>query len=143
MGAGDPTSYHKALGSLQSSWIELASTADSRAVALAWGDRCFDRCIYGAVNATVSGLSATFRKNLSDHKGQLLQTCPDCLLWTDAFRNQDFTGRNLLQFTRSGRVDPKDVEIFKKQLQCLNFPQNFHSYDGKIELCPDDKEQTE
>ncbi|KAK7933554.1 hypothetical protein WMY93_004450 [Mugilogobius chulae] len=143
MGAGDPISYHKALDSLKSSWIDVTLTSDSQTVTLRWGDRCFGRCIYGEVNATVSGLSTTFRKNLSDHKGHLLQTCSDCLLWTDTFRNVDFTGRNLLLFTRSGKVDPKDVEIFKKQLQCLNFPQNFHSYDGKIELCPDDNENTE
>lgn len=105
---------------------------------------------------THCNMQSFLEENLSDHKGHLLQTCSDCLLWTDAFRNQDFTGRNLLQFSesnfskaqkpinsecrfnfgffsaRSGKVDPQDVEIFKKQLQRLNFLHNFHSYDGKI-----------
>lgn len=143
MGAGDPSPYHKALESLKSSWIELTPTPVSQTVTLRWGDYCFGRCIQGEVNATVSGLATTFRKNLSDHKGHVLQTCSDCLLWTDTFRNKDVTGRYVLQFTRTGKIDPNDVEIFKKQLQCLNFPENFHSYDGKRELCPDDKESTE
>ncbi|CAJ1068904.1 saxitoxin and tetrodotoxin-binding protein 2-like [Xyrichtys novacula] len=140
MGAGDPKPYHKALESLKSSWIELSPTSQNNNLLLRWGDHCFNRCILGEVNATVSGLATTFRKNLSDHKGHILQTCPNCLLWTDTFRNKDVTGRYILQFTRTGKIDPKDVEIFKKQLGCLNFPENFHSFDGKTELCPDDKE---
>ncbi|KAJ0067471.1 hypothetical protein NL108_007948, partial [Boleophthalmus pectinirostris] len=98
MGAGDPISYHKALDSLKSSWIDVALTSDSQTVTLRWGDYCFGRCINGEVNATVSGLSVTFRKNLCNHKGHLLQTCSDCLLWADTFRNMDLTGRNLLLF---------------------------------------------
>ncbi|KAM4577277.1 uncharacterized protein PAE49_007119 [Odontesthes bonariensis] len=140
MGAGDPTPYHNALGSLKSSWIDLSPTSNSQIVALRWGDHCFNRCIFGEVNATVSGLATTFRKNLSDHKGHILQTCSDCLLWTDTFRNGDFTGRYILLFTRTGKIDLKDVELFKKQAECLNFPENFHSYDNKTEMCPDDKE---
>lgn len=141
LGAADPSPYHKALESLKSSWIELTPTSDSQTVTLRWGDHCFGRCILDEVNATVSRLAVTFRKNLSDHKGRLLHTCSDCLLWTDSFRNMDYTGRYLLQFTRSGKIDPKDVEIYRKQLQCLSFPENFHSYDGKVELCPDNKEE--
>ncbi|XP_032372075.1 uncharacterized protein LOC116689621 [Etheostoma spectabile] len=143
MGAGNPKPYHKALESLKSSWIDLSPTSDSQVVTLRWGDHCFDRCIFGEVNATVTGIATTFRKNLSDHKGHILKTCSDCLLWTDTFRNVDVTGRFILQFTRTGKMDPKDVETFKKQVGCLNFPDNFHSYDGKTELCPDDKESTE
>lgn len=32
---------------------------------------------------------------------------------------------------RTGKMYPKHVEIFKKQLGCLNFPDDYHSYDGK------------
>lgn len=95
------------------------------------------------------------KENLSDHKGHILQTCSDCLLWTDTFRNGDVTGRYILQFSesctsqhikpgcnldvdilsllaaRTGKMYPKHVEIFKKQLGCLNFPDDYHSYDGK------------
>ncbi|KAM9392324.1 uncharacterized protein KZ484_003795 [Pholidichthys leucotaenia] len=143
MGAGDPKPYHTALESLKASWIDLIPNNDSQTVTLRWGDYCFNRCIYGEVNATVSGLATTFRKNLSNHKGHILQTCPDCLLWTDTFRNGDITGRYILQFTRTGKIDSKEAEIFKKQAVCLNFPENLHSYDGKTELCPDDREMTE
>ncbi|KAM6930798.1 saxitoxin and tetrodotoxin-binding protein 2-like [Xenentodon cancila] len=143
MGAGDPMPYHNALGSLKSSWIDLAPTSDNHTLALRWGDYCFNRCIFGEVNATFSGLSTTFRKNLSDHKGHILQTCTDCLLWTDTFRNGGVTGRYIMQFTKTGKIDAKDVDMFKKQAECLNFPEDFHSYDGNRELCPDDKETTE
>lgn len=32
---------------------------------------------------------------------------------------------------RTGKIDPNHVEIFKKQVGCLNFPDDYHSYDGK------------
>ncbi|CAL8329567.1 unnamed protein product [Arctogadus glacialis] len=142
MGSGDPMPYRKALDAMKSSWIELSPTQDSQLVTLRWGDHCFNRCIYGETNGTVSGVATTFRKNLSNHKGHILHTCPDCLLWTDTFRNGDATGRYIMQFTRTGKMDSKDVDIFKKQVECLNFPENYHSYDGKTELCKD-KERTE
>lgn len=143
MGAGDPKQYHSALESLKSSWIDLSPTSSDQIVTLRWGDYCFNRCISGEANATISGIATTFRKNLSDHKGHILQTCPDCLLWTDTFRNGGVTGRYILQFTRTGKVAPKDVEIFKKQVGCLNFPEDYHSYDSTTELCPDNKESTQ
>lgn len=100
---------------------------------------------------------SAFIENLSDHKGQILQTCSGCLLWTDTFQNGDATGRFILQFSKScflfwlkqntcmclflflflclsaktGQIDPKDIELFKEQAECLNFPKNFHSYDSK------------
>ncbi|KAM4616163.1 uncharacterized protein ACJ7VT_009127 [Polymixia lowei] len=142
MGSADPKPYHKALEALKSSWIDLSPTSDSQIVTLRWGDQCFNRCSLGEANATVSGVATTFRKNLSDHKGHILQTCSGCLLWTDTFRNEDVAGRYVMQFTRTGTIDPKDVEVFKKQAGCLNFPENYHSYDG-TELCPDNKDSTE
>ena len=36
---------------------------------------------------------------------------------------------------RTGKIDSKDVDIFKKQVECLNFPENYHSYDGKTGQC--------
>ena len=119
------------------------------------------------------------QENLSNHKGHILHTCPDCLLWTDTFRNGDATGRYIMQFSKSsshpnliffnvheltstssaslfpnisnctcvdfffslfilartGKMDSKDVDIFKKQVECLNFPENYHSYDGKTGQC--------
>ncbi|XP_004072483.1 uncharacterized protein LOC101158029 [Oryzias latipes] len=143
MGAGDPLHYHDALGSLRNSWIDLSPTSNDQVVILRWGDYCFNRCIFGEVNATVTGIATTFQKNLSDHKGHILQTCPDCLLWTDTFRNRDVTGRYILLFSRTGKIDPEHVDILKKQAECLNFPVNFHRADASAELCPDDKDKTE
>ncbi|XP_077378881.1 uncharacterized protein LOC144019595 [Festucalex cinctus] len=143
MGAGDPLPYHQAVASLKSSWIDVSPTSENNIVTLRWGDYCFNRCIFGEANATVTELAITFRKNLCDHKGYILKTCPDCLLWTDTFQNLDVKGRFIMQFTRSGSIDPKDIEVFKKQVGCLNFLENFHKYDGITELCPDDKQSTD
>eukprot|EP00066_Takifugu_rubripes_P024892 XP_011614158.1 PREDICTED: uncharacterized protein LOC105418046 isoform X2 [Takifugu rubripes] len=143
MGAGDPLAYHKALEATKSSWVELSPTSDVNTVTLRFGDYMFNRCALGEVNATISGTTATFRKYLSDHTGHLLQTCSDCLLWTESLRNGDFTGRFVLQFTRNGTINSEQVEVFKNQIACLNFPEDFHSYDGTTELCPDSKASAE
>ncbi|CAG07883.1 unnamed protein product [Tetraodon nigroviridis] len=137
MGAGDPDPYHRALGSIKSSWVELSPTSDVQTVTLRWGDYLFNQCALGEVNATLSGTTVTFQKNLSEHRGHLLQTRANSLLWTDSFRNVDVTGRFVMQFTRTGTTDPELVRLFKEQIACLHFPENFHSYDGTTELCPE------
>ncbi|XP_020344379.1 uncharacterized protein LOC109895131 [Oncorhynchus kisutch] len=79
--------------------------------------------------------------HLSEHKGQYLETCPDCLLWSDTSRNGDITGRYLLLFTRSGKMYPTYLDTYKNQAECLNFPETHHTYDGETELCPDDNQK--
>lgn len=63
-----------------------------------------DEYLYVPQMSTVTVLHTRFvllKANLSDHKGHLLETCPDCLLWTETFRNRDVTGRYILQFSKS------------------------------------------
>ncbi|XP_042187410.1 uncharacterized protein LOC121847934 isoform X2 [Oncorhynchus tshawytscha] len=99
------------------------------------------KCVVGATNATISGTTSTVHIHLSEHKGQYLETCPDCLLWSDTSRNGDITGRYLLLFTRSGKMDPTYLDTYKNQAECLNFPETHHTYDGETELCPDDNQK--
>ncbi|XP_067087120.1 uncharacterized protein [Osmerus mordax] len=135
LGAADPKPYHEALGSVRNSWMELSATSESQVVTYRWGDRQFGKCHFASTNATISSGATTFTKNLAVHKGQILETCPDCLLWSDNFRNRDYTGRFLLLFTRTGKLDPDYVETFKQQAVCLNFPEP-HTYDGETGFGP-------
>ncbi|XP_070992434.1 saxitoxin and tetrodotoxin-binding protein 2-like [Oncorhynchus clarkii lewisi] len=141
MGSADHSVFQKALGTLKSSWIELSATSDHQVVTLRWGDRIDGKCLVGATNATISGTTSTVHIHLSEHKGKYLETCPDCLLWSDTSRNGDITGRYLLLFTRSGKMDPTYPDTYKNQAECLNFPETHHTYDGKTELFPDDNQK--
>ncbi|XP_055743215.1 300 kDa antigen AG231-like isoform X1 [Salvelinus fontinalis] len=141
MGSTDHSVFQKALGTLKSSWIDLSATSDQQVVTLRWGDRIDGKCVVGATNATISGTTSTVHIHLSEHKGQYLETCHDCLLWSDTSRNGDITGRYLLLFTRSGKMDATYLDTYKNQAECLNFPEKHHTYDGETELCPDDNEK--
>uniref|UniRef100_A0AAY5KEE4 Apolipoprotein M n=1 Tax=Esox lucius TaxID=8010 RepID=A0AAY5KEE4_ESOLU len=141
MGSADQLFFQNALRTLQSSWIDLSATSDHKAVTLRWGDRIDGKCIVGSTIATINGTTSTVQLHLSEHKGHYLETCPDCLLWSDTTRNGDVTGRYLLLFTRTGQMDPTYLDTYRKQAECLNFPDKHHSYDGKTELCHDDKEK--
>uniref|UniRef100_A0A3Q1AN77 Apolipoprotein M n=1 Tax=Amphiprion ocellaris TaxID=80972 RepID=A0A3Q1AN77_AMPOC len=133
------------LKSIQSSWIELSPIPDSDDMTLRYGDKMDGKCVYGSVNATFSGNSTavTFYYNSTTHEhvGKHLVTCPDCILWTDNSVGSGETkrGRNIYIFTKSGTLDASQLEVFKKQAQCLDFPTDIHFGENK-DLCPDEKE---
>uniref|UniRef100_A0A674DG91 Uncharacterized LOC115164373 n=1 Tax=Salmo trutta TaxID=8032 RepID=A0A674DG91_SALTR len=131
MGSADHLFFQNALGTLKSSWIDLSATSDHKVVTLRWGDRIDGKCVMGTTHATISGTTSTVHIHLSEHKGQYLETCPDCLLWSDTSRNGDVTGRYLLLFTRTGKMDHTYLDTYKKQAECLNFPEKHQTYDGK------------
>jgi len=136
------------LKTVSSSWIEFAPIPGSDDMALRWGDKMNGKCDIGGVNATVSenSTSVTFSYNDTHHEhvGNHLKTCPDCLLWSDTSvsfgtSGEKIKGRNLYLFTKSGKLDDAQLEVFKKQAACLNFAADFHF--GQItDLCADEKE---
>ncbi|KAF0033770.1 hypothetical protein F2P81_013836 [Scophthalmus maximus] len=92
------------------------------------------KCYYGSVNSTLAGNATrvTYSYNFSGHEhvGKNLMTCAECLLWTDnseaAENGETRHSRNLYIFTKSGQLDDSDLEVFRKQAACLNFPAEFH-----------------
>lgn len=91
-----------------------------------------------------------------EHVGKHLVTCADCILWTDTkvSTGDGRNGRNIYIFSefraawyvshlkielpkthlttfhcpaaKTGKLDLPDMEVFKKQAACLNFPPEFH-----------------
>lgn len=145
-GTSDNEKLLEELRTINSSWIELSPIPDSDDMTLRWGDKMDGKCHTGGVNTTFSENSTivTFHFNSSDHEhvGKYLVSCPDCILWTDTSvtvgKAGSREGRNLYLFTKSGKLDDSDLEVFKKQAACLNFPSEFHFGDNK-DLCPDEK----
>ncbi|XP_078141494.1 uncharacterized protein LOC144539632 [Centroberyx gerrardi] len=146
-GTSDNEEFLKGLKTIKNSWIHLAAINNSDAMNLRWGDKIDGKCIEAEVNSTFAGNSTmvtfNFNGSSSDHVGKYLETCPDCILWTDksetVTNGETKKGRNLFLFTKTGKVEASQLEVFKKQAACLNFPSEFH-FGEDTDLCPDEKE---
>ncbi|KAJ0019329.1 hypothetical protein NQD34_006898 [Periophthalmus magnuspinnatus] len=133
------------LFSVKTSLVELSAHSDNEHVTVYWADRIKDdTCLQGLTNATISGMTfhTTFNINghTSYHEGKYYETCADCLLSEDTTLLPDGNskGRYLFLFTRTGKLEPSELETFKKQAECLKFlPEYFF---GTDELCPDQRE---
>ncbi|XP_041643718.1 uncharacterized protein LOC121509961 [Cheilinus undulatus] len=133
------------LVAVNASWVEISSSSDTNHIDVYWADRLGEKCLQGLANATVSGMTShtTFNINghTSYHEGKYYETCADCLLSEDTTLLPDgkSKGRYLFLFTKSGNVDPSEIETYKRQAECLNFPEeNIYQF-GTGELCPDDR----
>ncbi|XP_020776558.1 uncharacterized protein LOC110156691 [Boleophthalmus pectinirostris] len=134
------------LFSVKTSLVELSAHPDNEHMTVYWADRMRkdDTCLQGLTNATISGMTThtTFNINghTSYHEGKYYETCTDCLLSEDTTLLPDGNskGRYLFLFTRTGKLEPSELETFKKQAECLKFfPEYFF---GTDELCPDQRE---
>ncbi|KAJ3604606.1 hypothetical protein NHX12_029346 [Muraenolepis orangiensis] len=75
------------------------------------------------------------------YDGQYLDTCPDCLLWSDSTKSLGSGEvRRLLFLTRTGNLTLPNYEVFKQQAACLNFTLGFHR-GSDTDLCPEEKEE--
>lgn len=147
IGSWDSHGLKTDLMSVHSSWVKLSPTSDSGVISLYWADRLGeDKCLQGAANVSISGITShtTFIINghTSYHDGKYYETCSDCLLSEDTtlLPDGESKGRYLFLFTRSGALEPSELEIFKKQAECLGFLPEYHFVGTN--LCPDDREST-
>ncbi|XP_026176538.1 uncharacterized protein LOC113138387 [Mastacembelus armatus] len=144
VGSWDESGLKNDLVLVSSSWVELTASSDSGVITLYWADRLNNTCLQGLANATVSGITShtTFNINghTSYHDGKFYETCSDCLLSEDTtlLPDGESKGRYLFLFTRTGNLEPSELETFKKQAACLKFPPEYH-FVG-TDLCPDSRE---
>ncbi|CAK6970494.1 uncharacterized protein LOC128365140 [Scomber scombrus] len=145
VGSWDELGLKNDLVSVNSSWVELSESADSGVINIYWADRLNeDKCLQGVANATISGITSHTTLNInghtSYHDGKYYETCSNCLLSEDTTLLPDgkSKGRYLFLFTRTGKLEPSELETFKKQAECLNFSPEYHF--GGADLCPDDRE---
>ncbi|MEQ2235535.1 hypothetical protein ILYODFUR_003307 [Ilyodon furcidens] len=145
VGSWDKHDLKTDLQSVHSSWVELSPTTDSGVISLYWADRLNeDKCLQDAANVSISGITShtTFIINghTSYHDGKYYETCSDCLLSEDTTLLPDgkSKGRYLFLFTRTGALEPPELETFKKQAECLGFLPEYHFV--STDLCPDYRE---
>ncbi|XP_040898473.1 uncharacterized protein LOC121184710 [Toxotes jaculatrix] len=145
VGSWDQPDLRTDLATVNSSWVELSASSDSDVITIYWADRLNDdKCLQGEANGTISGMTShtTFIINghTSYHDGKYYETCADCLLSEDTTLLPDgkSKGRYLFLFTRTGSLEPSELETFKKQAECLKFLPEY-LFLG-TDLCPDDRQ---
>lgn len=145
VGTWDKAGLKADLVSVNSSWVELSPSSHSEVITIYWSDRINeDTCLSGIANATVSGMTShstyIINGHTSYHDGKYYETCSDCLLSEDTTLLPDgkSKGRYFFLFTRTGKLEPSELETFKKQAECLQFLPEYH-FVG-TDLCPDHRE---
>uniref|UniRef100_A0A3B3UTE7 Apolipoprotein M n=1 Tax=Poecilia latipinna TaxID=48699 RepID=A0A3B3UTE7_9TELE len=116
-----------------SSWSKVSPIPDSDEFIID------GNCVYGSAN------SIHFNSTAFVHVGNYLETCAECVLWSDE-ASTEINGavrksRNLYFFTKTGKLDPSDLETLKKQAKCLNLLPDFY-FPGTTNLCPEESEPT-
>ncbi|XP_061906894.1 uncharacterized protein LOC133652307 [Entelurus aequoreus] len=144
VGSWDTPGLKNDLVVVNTSWIELSASSRSDIISLYWGDRLNEgRCLQGSADVTVTGMTSNATYNINNHtsyhEGKYYETCAECLLSEDTTLLPDgkSLGRYLFLFTRTGKLGPSELETFKKQADCLNFPDEY--YFMGTNLCPDNR----
>lgn len=63
----------------------------------------------------------------------LVDSCSSSVSVAHRSLGQSFSQHLFIQIpppARNGTINAEQAELFKKQIACLNFPEDFHSYDG-------------
>ncbi|XP_061624015.1 uncharacterized protein LOC133475329 isoform X2 [Phyllopteryx taeniolatus] len=148
VGTSDNQDYLDELETVSSSWIELSPVPDSENFTMTWTDRIAGNCSFDNVTSAFPSSSANVQSHYSTaeeiHAERYLKTCPDCLLLIDNMilkipHSKPLKGRFFVLFTRSGRLDDAQLEVFKKQAACLKFSRDLHFGNG-TDLCPEENQ---
>ncbi|KAK0134242.1 hypothetical protein N1851_030193 [Merluccius polli] len=133
------------LKTFTSSWIRSKRVSDGRPEVMEFADKVNGKCVYVDANITTVDdrifIAFNYQNQTHVHNGQHLETCPDCLLWTDTTKTPGSVDtKNLYIFTRTGNLTLPHLELVKQQAACLNFTLGFHR--GSADLCPEQKEES-
>ncbi|KAK5619788.1 hypothetical protein CRENBAI_007314 [Crenichthys baileyi] len=139
----------KAKEILNSFWVKLAAIPDSDEFSMHYMEKIEGKCVCGTLNSSTSGNATKvifyYNSTTHEHIGRFLETCADCMLWTDDSvakgNGETRKSRNLYIFSKTGKLDASDLEVFKKQAKCLNLLPNFYFLET-TDLCPEEKEPT-
>jgi len=73
-----------------------------------------------------SSVSPSHGRTIMNRISVYFKSCMHCFSFLLSF----------FSLARTGKIDPKDVDTFKRQVECLNFPEDYHSYDGETGQWP-------
>uniref|UniRef100_A0A087YK31 Uncharacterized LOC103142974 n=1 Tax=Poecilia formosa TaxID=48698 RepID=A0A087YK31_POEFO len=132
-----------------SSWSKVSPIPDSDEFIMHYVDKIDGNCVYGSANSSTSGNSTKvvfyYNSTTYEHIGRFLETCADCVLWVDdavaEVNGETRKSKNLYIFTKTGKLDGSDLEVFKKQAKCLNLLPDFYFLET-TDLCLEEREPT-
>ncbi|XP_027864225.1 saxitoxin and tetrodotoxin-binding protein 1-like [Xiphophorus couchianus] len=133
------------LDHIESMWMVLNRTADNQTLMLNQANLLAaqqqpepmnGQCLRSAVNVTlVRGKDLEFHIPAAASYHRFLHTCSDCLLM-HTYNNENHFQMFYL-FGRNTTVAASDLNVFRKQAECLRFPlPSKFQYDTSKELCP-------
>ncbi|KAG7461561.1 hypothetical protein MATL_G00192440 [Megalops atlanticus] len=139
-GAADHPKYANILKVVNSSWIEIVLTARNDTTILIQGNKINGKCLHSTQNMTILDRTTTHVSHENGTtNGTFLPTCPDCLLMSFSSLDQGDVIRSLYIFGRERKLSASDWEMYRRQAECLGFPQPHFTYDGQQDLCPEEK----
>ncbi|KAI1896665.1 hypothetical protein AGOR_G00097100 [Albula goreensis] len=94
-------------------------------------------CVYSSTNVTnIANGTMQFSGENSSGNYSFLQTCPDCLvmLGSTLVEGESKPFRTLNIFGKTAKLSESDIELYKKQTECLGLPLSW-VYDEEKEIC--------
>ncbi|KAG8003797.1 Ras-related protein Rab-33B [Nibea albiflora] len=121
--------FDSVLMNTESLWIKIKTTADNRTLVLEQANRLVpqphlqqeDRCLQFAPNLTFINdeiIDVHLKVAATNHR--FLHSCSDCLLMYTYTNENNYT--SLYLFGRNTTLEASDMETFRKQATCFQFP---------------------
>ncbi|KAG7461129.1 hypothetical protein MATL_G00206750 [Megalops atlanticus] len=139
-GAADHPEFVHTLKMTNSSWMDIVLTSRNDTTILIQGHMIDGKCLHFAQNMTISDHTTIhLRYGNTIANGTFLPTCPDCLVMSFTSLLQGEIARSLYMSGRERKLSASDWEMYRKQAECLGFPQPHFTYDEQQDLCPEEK----
>nr|XP_033480783.1 uncharacterized protein LOC117255739 [Epinephelus lanceolatus] len=133
----------RSLGRLLSSvWLNITATTQNNILNIIQAQRTYGKCSSLTYNVTFENSTIIIEQPFYLKEVYLKTDCSDCLVVYEEIISGKETFTTLLLFSRRQSVSPADVEMFKKQAECLQMPSPIMT-DTNSELCPEDSSPAE
>ncbi|KAL2094672.1 hypothetical protein ACEWY4_009391 [Coilia grayii] len=127
--------WQKYFEGMTSSSFEMSPVSEDGKIHVRWADRVEGKCLPGTLDVTVSGSKSSSMFEGVLHESEYLQTCPDCLLFTDTSTQDNVLSKYMFLSKRQGSLTEAELETLKKQAECLDVPLTVYTYEA-ADLCP-------
>ncbi|KAM9856977.1 uncharacterized protein ACBR49_000646 [Aulostomus maculatus] len=121
---------------LKNVWLDITATSQSNVLNIIQTQRILTKCSSLAYNVTFENSIMLIEQPFYLQEVYLPTNCSDCLVAYEKVISGTDTFTSLLLFSRRQNVSPADVEMLKRQAECLQMPSPI-MIDPNSEICPD------
>ncbi|KAF5889323.1 saxitoxin and tetrodotoxin-binding protein 2-like [Clarias magur] len=122
---------------METHWIELSPGANDKIMRVKQAYRLDNTCRHDTMELPLSSANIPEHPNGGSIQYYLLPSCSNCLIGYLDQADKYYHSRVLMLFSREREVSTSTVDLFKKQAECLGFPELFTFYNKVSELCPE------